>query len=127
MLERHGRNHSPRSEEHTSELQSLHDALPISQGKAVTLSEGKLVILDAFVFDAKHDDSFPFGFGGEGVNCKNSLLEWNDIHVALVDTSSAKECSSVTAEIIPQDRKSTRLNSSHYTTLFRSHRAKQSR
>ena len=85
-----------------AKLQSL--STVDSQGKAVTLSEGKLVTVDAFVFDAKHDDSFPFGFGGEGVNCKNSLLEWNDIHVALVDTSSAKECSSVTAEIIPHFR-----------------------
>lgn len=75
-----------------------------SKGHAVTLGEGKLVTLDAFVLDAKHDDTFPFGFGGEGVNCKNSLLEWNDIHVALVDTASAKECSSVTAEIIPHFR-----------------------
>src|SRR5882762_10579315 len=42
---------------------------------------------------------------GEGVNCKNSLFDWNDIHVALVDKASAKEeCSSVTAEIIPHFR-----------------------
>ncbi len=70
----------------------------------VTLSEGDLVTLEAFVLDAKHDDTFPFGFGGEGVNCKNSLLEWNDIHVALGQTATARECSSVTAEIIPHFR-----------------------
>ena len=76
-----------------------------SNGKVVTLGEGNLVTLDAFVFDAKHDDTFPFGFAGEGVNCKNSLFDWNDIHVALVDKASAKEeCSSVTAEIIPHFR-----------------------
>jgi hypothetical protein len=71
---------------------------------AVTLGEGDLVTLDAFVLDAKHDDTFPFGFGGEGVNCKNSLLEWNDIHVALGRTRRAQECSSATAEIIPHFR-----------------------
>ena len=76
-----------------------------SSGHPVTLGEGKLVTLDAFVFDAKHDDTFPFGYKGEGVNCNNSLLEWNDIHVALVGTATAKdECSSVTAEIIPHFR-----------------------
>ena len=74
------------------------------KNQAVTLGEGQLVTLDAFVFDAKHDDSFPFGFKGESVNCKNSLLEWNDIHVALVQTASDKECSSATAEIIPHFR-----------------------
>jgi hypothetical protein len=77
-----------------------------ASGSAVKLGEGDLVTLDAFVFDAKHDDTFPFGFAGEGVNCKNSLLEWNDIHIALVQKISptVKECSSVTAEIIPHFR-----------------------
>jgi len=73
-------------------------------GEAVTLGEGDLVTLDAFILDAKHDDTFPFGFGGEGVNCKNSLLEWNDIHVALGQTATARECASATAEIIPHFR-----------------------
>jgi hypothetical protein len=75
-----------------------------SNKKPITLSEGNLVTIDAVVFDAKHDDTFPFGFGGEGVNCNNSLLEWNDIHVALVEPGSTQECSSVTAEIIPHFR-----------------------
>lgn len=75
-----------------------------ANGSAITLSEGDLVTLEAFVLDAKHDDTFPFGFGGEGVNCKNSLLEWNDIHVALGQTATSRECSSVTAEIIPHFR-----------------------
>lgn len=75
-----------------------------ASGSAVKLGEGSIVTLEAFVLDAKHDDTFPFGFGGEGVNCKNSLLEWNDIHIALGTTARAKECSSVTAEIIPHFR-----------------------
>jgi hypothetical protein len=75
-----------------------------ANGNAVTLGEGEVVTLDAFVLDAKHDDTFPFGFKGEGVNCKNSLLEWNDIHIALGRTASAQECSSATAEIIPHFR-----------------------
>src|SRR6266498_1443625 len=57
-------------------------------GNPVTLGEGNLVTLDAFVLDAKHDDTFvlgsgPEGFKGEGVNCNNSLFDWNDIHIAL--------------------------------------------
>jgi hypothetical protein len=75
-----------------------------SNGQPVTLGEGKLVTLDAFVLDAKHDDTFPFGYKGEGVNCNNSLFDWNDIHVALAVTATTPECSSVTAEIIPHFR-----------------------
>lgn len=75
-----------------------------ANGHSITLGEGTLVTIDAFVLDAKHDDVFPFGFNGEGVNCNNSLLEWNDIHVALGQTASAQQCSSVTSEIIPHFR-----------------------
>ncbi len=75
-----------------------------ANNKPVTLAEGALVTFEAFVLDAKHDDTFPFGFGGEGVNCNNSLFDWNDIHVALGQTASEEECKSVTAEIIPHFR-----------------------
>ena len=85
--------------------QKLHNLSTVdASGKTVTLSEGDLVTIEAFVLDAKHDDTFPFGFGGESVNCKNSLLEWNDIHVALGQKKRSRECSSVTAEIIPHFR-----------------------
>ena len=73
-------------------------------GNSVMLGEGKLVTFEGFVLDAKHDDTFVFGFQGEGVNCKNSLFDWNDIHVALGETAASEECSSVTAEIIPHFR-----------------------
>src|SRR5947207_968334 len=74
-------------------------------GNPVTLGEGNLVTLEAFVLDAKHDDTYvlgsgPEGYKGEGVNCNNSLFDWNDIHIALGQTALAEECSSVTAEII---------------------------
>ncbi|HYR77755.1 MAG TPA: hypothetical protein VEM96_18200 [Pyrinomonadaceae bacterium] len=88
----------------------LHDLSTVDvNGNAVLLGEGKLVTFEGFVLDAKHDDTYlqgsgPQGFKGEGVNCKNSLLEWNDIHVALTETPGADECSSVTAEIIPHFR-----------------------
>jgi hypothetical protein len=88
----------------------LHDLSTVDiNGNPVLLGEGKLVSFEGFVLDAKHDDTYvlgsgPQGFGGEGVNCKNSLFEWNDIHVALGETASAEECSSVTAEIIPHFR-----------------------
>jgi hypothetical protein len=80
-----------------------------SNGNTVTLGEGKQVVFEGFVLDAKHDDTYvlgsgPQGFAGEGVNCNNSLFDWNDIHIALGQTASAAECSSVTAEIIPHFR-----------------------
>ena len=78
-------------------------------GDPVTLGEGDLAMLEGFVLDAKHDDTFvlgtgPVGFQGEGVNCKNSLFEWNDIHIVLGSSGSARECASATAEIIPHFR-----------------------
>src|SRR5438132_1396222 len=78
-------------------------------GNPVKLGEGNPVTLEAFVLDAKHDDTYvlgsgPEGYKGEGVNCNNSIFDWNDIHIALGQTSSAEECSSVTAEIIPHFR-----------------------
>jgi hypothetical protein len=76
------------------------------QGNPVMLGEGDLVSIVGIVLDAHHADTFPFGFAGETVNCKNSLLEWNDIHIALVETPNMKECDSVTAEIIPHFRPS---------------------
>jgi hypothetical protein len=83
----------------------LHDLPTVDvNGNPVLLGEGKLVKFEGFVLDAKHDDTYvlgsgPQGFGGEGVNCKNSLFDWNDIHVALGETAGAEECASVTAEI----------------------------
>lgn len=88
----------------------LHDLSTVDvNNNTVLLGEGKLVTFEGFVLDAKHDDTYvlgtgPQGFGGEGVNCKNSLFDWNDIHVALGETAAAEECSSVTAEIIPHFR-----------------------
>lgn len=78
-----------------------------AKGNPITLSEGALVTYEGFVFEAKHDDTFPLGFKGEGVNCNNPALDFNDIHIALVETSdiiNADECDSVTAEIIPHSR-----------------------
>ena len=88
----------------------LHDLSTVdANGNPVLLGEGKLVTFEGFVLDAKHDDTYvlgsgPQGFGGEGVNCKNSLFDWNDIHVALGESAGAEECSSVTAEISPHFR-----------------------
>lgn len=88
----------------------LHDLSTVdANGNSVLLGEGKLVTFEGFVLDAKHDDTYvlgsgPQGFGGEGVNCKNSLFDWNDIHVALGETAGAEECASVTAEISPHFR-----------------------
>ena len=52
-------------------------------GNPIELTEGSLVTIEAFVLDAKHDDTALLGFSGEGVNCKNDTTDWNDIHIAL--------------------------------------------
>ncbi len=93
-------------------LCSVGPAIPISTTSIDKLQAAvdQLVAQHTFAYgqspvrDAKHDDTYLQGYGGEGVNCKNSLLEWNDIHVALTETAGAEECSSVTAEIIPHFR-----------------------
>jgi hypothetical protein len=87
-----------------------------ANGKQVELGEGKLVSLDAFVLQAKHDD-IPLldpRFKGESVNCHDLTPEGNDVHVALVESAdqvsawhkgdTTVECTSVTAEIIPHFR-----------------------
>lgn len=87
----------------------LHDLSTVDvNGNSVLLGEGKLVTFEGFVLDAKHDDTYVLGtdkpYAGEGVNCNNSLFDWNDIHVALGEKAGAEECSSVTAEISPHFR-----------------------
>jgi hypothetical protein len=75
------------------------------RGKPVVLSEGDVITLTGIVKEAKHDD-VPLldpRFHGEGVNCNNDDVEWNDIHIVLLDSGS-DECQSVTAEIIPHFR-----------------------
>jgi hypothetical protein len=72
----------------------------------VELGEGKVVVLEAFVLHAKHDDVPLLNpqFHGESVNCNNDSVLFNDIHIALGQKASDAECSSVTAEIIPHFR-----------------------
>lgn len=90
-----------------------------AHGRRVVLGEGKVVRLQAFVLEAKHDD-IPLldrRFRGEGVNCKDLTPEGNDIHIALVESADLVErfrggdrrveCGSVTAEIIPHLRPAT--------------------
>jgi hypothetical protein len=77
-----------------------------ADGNPVELGEGKVVVLEAFVLHAKHDD-VPLlnpNFHGESVNCNKDSVAFNDIHIALGQNSSDKECASVTAEIIPHFR-----------------------
>ena len=95
-----------------SEDRSVLTALPTvnAKGKPTTLGEGDLVTLTAVVQEAKHDDVSLLNpiYGGEGVNCNVDDVEWNDIHVVLGQTAGSKECSSVTAEIIPHFRSEVR-------------------
>lgn len=74
-------------------------------GKGINLSEGDVVTLTGIVKEAKHDDVPLLNpkYHGEGVNCNNDDVEWNDIHIVLLEAGD-DECQSVTAEIIPHFR-----------------------
>src|SRR5437660_6276501 len=73
--------------------------------KGRSVGEGSLVTLDAYVFKAQYantkfnKDSQNRPGRGEAVDCDKPELDWNDIHIALSDTASAKtdECTTVTA------------------------------
>ena len=73
------------------------------------LGEGRKVRLVAFV-DSAHYSDVPTAAerakqqGGESVNCNEFLNETNDIHIPLVQTAGADECTSVTAEMSPHAR-----------------------
>jgi len=85
----------------------LKDLVKTSKGEA--LGEGVKVRLVAFV-DKAHYSDVPSaadrakGKGGEAVNCNEVLNETNDIHIPLVQTPGANECTSVTAEMSPHGR-----------------------
>jgi hypothetical protein len=66
-----------------------------------TVGEGSLVRVAARVLEAHHAN---FKKKGESVNCKRKGRPWNDVHVALVKTMNADECTSITAEISPHFR-----------------------
>ena len=61
------------------------------------VGEGSLVSLAAFIDSVRNTAS-------ESVNCKQSGVENNDIHVNLVENPGADLCASVTAEISPHFR-----------------------
>ena len=72
-------------------------------GKQV--GEGMLVTLEGNILETHHADTYLDQFGGESVNCNKNAIEWNDIHIALVDPAGpSNPCSSVTAEISPHFR-----------------------
>jgi hypothetical protein len=83
------------------------------QGKPI--GEGTVVRLEAYVFGAHYSNTklntYPGGKHGEGEanNCDNDELDWNDIHIALIGstTTGLDECNTVTAEISPHYRPET--------------------
>ena len=74
------------------------------------LSEGTLVTLEGLVYSAHYSNTkfnrYPQHKRGSGEanNCKCNRVDWNDIHIALVDDENDSECKSVTAEISPHYR-----------------------
>ena len=65
-----------------------------------TIGEGTVVTLAGYVEKAHYSDVSE----GEGVNCNLKHDADNDIHIPIVATSGANECTSVTAEISPHAR-----------------------
>jgi len=70
--------------------------------KGKKIGEGTRVSIIGYVESAHNSDVND----GESVNCELTGDENNDIHVPIVQTAGADECSSVTAEITPHYRPS---------------------
>ena len=68
--------------------------------KGKKIGEGTRVSIVGYVESAHYSDVND----GESVNCELTGDENNDIHVPIVQTAGADECSSVTAEITPHYR-----------------------
>lgn len=76
------------------------------------IGEGTLVTLEAFVYAAHYSNTKFNRYennkrgSGESNNCGCNRVDWNDIHIALVesDDPQTNECSSVTAELSPHYR-----------------------
>ena len=68
--------------------------------KDQTIGEGTVVTIAGYVEKAHYSDVSE----GEGVNCGLKNDADNDIHIPIVATSGADECTSVTAEISPHSR-----------------------
>lgn len=76
------------------------------------IGEGTLVTLEAFVYAAHYSNTKFNRYennkrgSGESNNCGCNRVDWNDIHIALVESEDPQtnECSSVTAEISPHYR-----------------------
>jgi hypothetical protein len=73
------------------------------------LSEGKLVTLEGLVYSAHYSNTKWNKYkdkrgSGESNNCNCNRVDFNDIHIALVEKVTDGECNSVTAEISPHYR-----------------------
>lgn len=77
----------------------LHDIVTYNGKK---IGEGNVVSVVGFVESAHYSDTST----GESVNCDLTGDGNNDIHIPLVQTAGANECTSVTAEISPHERPS---------------------
>ena len=75
----------------------LHD---VYTWKGTKIGEGDLASVVGYVEKAHYSDVDD----GESVNCELTGDQDNDIHIPIVTTAGADECTSVTAEISPHDR-----------------------
>jgi hypothetical protein len=100
----------------------LKSGLPVDRTQLVNMAktadgqdvgEGTVVTLEAKVlgshysntrFNIYNSSGPPARGSGESVNCKNSAVDWNDIHVVLAAPGVSNECLSVTAEVSPHFR-----------------------
>jgi len=75
-----------------------------------SIGEGTPATLEAYIYSAHYSNTKFNRYkhnkrgSGEANNCKCNRVDWNDIHIALVEKVNDGECNSVTAEISPHYR-----------------------
>jgi hypothetical protein len=84
----------------------------LMQVNTLAIGEGSIVTLEGYIYGAHYSNTKFNVYShnergkGESNNCKCNRVDWNDIHIALSDTTSpfTDECRTVTAEISPHYR-----------------------
>jgi len=74
----------------------------VNRAPLVALGEGNQVVLQGFVKISRQE-------GGESVNCEGKVPNtdpYHDIHISIVATAGAAECTGIVAEMIPRHRPS---------------------
>ena len=92
--------------ENRSILKNLISVPVAGVASPVKVGEGHRVVLVAYVIGARHSNSWPLGSDGESVNCNDSAMNKNDIHIELAESPADIDSTHkrLTAEISPHFR-----------------------